>query len=180
MIKEINVTKDDFIKYNRYICSRISSLSDKSFKPLAINLITWFVLAIVILVIFEALDFQMSQLTWHWPTAFLTSLPFIVFIGIFINNLKKFEKASVPFDNGLLLGNKTIEISDSGIKDITSFGTSEYKWQALQEVIVHEQNVYLLLDTTLAQIIPSSAFNSQAEAEAFAERIKVLHNSHTQ
>jgi hypothetical protein len=86
------------------------------------------------------------------------------------------ERNSTPKENGLMLGKRTIEIDESGIKDISNLGTSIYKWEALEEVVKHEGNVYLFLDTVLAQIIPYSAFKNQDEMEEFATQIELMHN----
>lgn len=177
MIKEITVTADDYKRYCKFAIARSTPVKDeaKGLKPFLVNLIIWFVIAVVLVSVFQSKDFSLSK--FHWPTALLTLLPFLVFIGVFISYLKKIEKNSKPKENGLMLGKRVIEINDSGIKDTNSFGSSLYKWQALEEVVTHEGNVYLFLDTMLAQIIPSSAFENEAEIEEFTKNVDKLHNN---
>jgi len=123
------VTKDDFKTYSKYACSRITPPKEKGLKSFFKNFVIWFVVAVAFFTIFQAKDFSLSQL--HWPTALLTSVPFLIFIVVFVGNLKRIEKRSIPQENGLMLGKRTIEISESGIKDTNSLGTSVYSWQAL-------------------------------------------------
>lgn len=176
MIKEITVTNDDYKRYCKYAISRSTpeKEKEKGLKPFLLNLIIWFVIAIVFFSIFQSKEFSLSN--FHWPTALVTSFPFLVFIVVFISYLKKIEKNSAPKENGLMLGKRIIEIDDSGIKDTNNLGSSLYKWEALEEVVMHEGNVYIFLDTMLAQIIPSCAFENQNEAEEFKKNIEEMHN----
>jgi len=174
LIKEITVTKDDYKAYSKFACSKLTPPREKGLIPFFKNLAVWLVVTVVFFTIFQTTDFSVSKL--HWPTALATSLPFLIFIFVFIGNLKKIERNSTPNENGLMLGKRIIEINDSGITDSNSLGTCTYSWHALQEVVVHEGNVYLFLDTMLAQIIPYSTFVNKDEAEEFAKNIDKLHN----
>ena len=176
MIKEITVTEDDYKRYCKFAIARSTpeKKEEKGLKPFLVNLAIWFVIAAAFFSVFQSKEFSLSK--FHWPTALVTSLPFLVFIGAFISYLKKIEANSIPKENGPMLGNRVIEINDSGIKDTNSFGSSIYKWQALEEIVIHEGNVYLFLDTMLAQIIPSSSFENQDEMEEFTKHVEKLHN----
>lgn len=177
MIIEITVTKDDYTKFCKFAVDRISSPKGNKndrVKSLFSNVVIWLAIAFVSFSIFQSNEINFSQ--FHWPSALITTIPFLVFISTFLGYLSKVKLNALPNENGLMLGERTIEIDESGIRDTNSFGTSLYKWKSLHEVAVHKGNVYLFLDTMLAQIIPSSAFENEDEAEEFKRRVEIMHN----
>lgn len=174
MIKEITVTKEDFIKYSKFACSRLTQPKVKISRPFSMNLVIWFVVSLALFMFIQSRGFPLPN--FHWPSALATSVPFLIFIFAFFAYLNKIEKGSIPKENGLMLGFRTIEINESGIKDFNHLGTSTYNWEALEEIVTHEGNVYLFLDTILAQIIPSSAFETKSDMEEFVQFISTLHH----
>ena len=175
MITELEVTKDDYKTFSKFVISRLTSLKEISPWQRIINLCKW--IFVVVMIVFTIIQLTGISFTlFHWPTALITSIPFALIISLFIGHFSRLEKKLMPSENGLMLDKKTIEIKISGIECTNALCASVYKWQALQEVVVHEKNVYLFLDTMLAQIIPSSAFNNQVEATEFAARIEKMRN----
>lgn len=174
MIKEVAVTRQDFRTYSKFACSRLTAPENRGWKPLALNTTMWFVIAFVLVAVFRSTDFSLSL--FHWPTAVATAVPFVVLIIAFVANLRRLEKSSIPKENGLMLGKRTIEIDESGIKDSSALGTSAYKWQAVEEIVEHEGNVYLFLDAIQAQVIPASSFSNREEVEDFVKHVKEIHS----
>ncbi len=174
MTKDIVVTMEDFKTYRKFIYSRMISPREKSLKSLFFYVVLWIMWIFFITMVFHFSNFKISEL--HWPTAIIVSFPLLVFIIANLINSKKIEKRQTPNENGILLGERTIEFSDSGFEDINSLSSCTYKWKALEEVVVYENNVYLLLDSILAQIIPSSAFRSENELREFVAEIEKKHS----
>ncbi|BFM12469.1 hypothetical protein R50072_26220 [Simiduia litorea] len=81
----------------------------------------------------------------------------------------------MPSENGLMLGKRKIAFNESGITDSSHLGVSVYRWEALQGVEQYRGNVYLFLDTMLAQIFPASSFENSADRESFVEFINNIH-----
>lgn len=183
MIKEVTLTNDDYKAFCKVAFERQSTANkeekekekENGFKLFFMNLLVWIVVAVVILLILQSKEFSLSK--FHWPTALLTSVPFLVIIAAYISYLKGMAKNTLAKENGPMLGKRIIEIDESGIKDTNSFCSSIYKWEALEEVVIHEGSVYLFLDTMLAQIIPSSAFESQAEVQEFTREVEKMHKN---
>jgi len=174
LIKEITVTTDDFKKYSKFAFARLSTPKATGWRHHALMLVIWFIVAVVFITIFKSQGFSLSK--FHWPSGLAVALPFLIFIFAFAYNFKKIEKRSLPKQNGLMLGKRTIKIDESGITDTSRLGTSTYSWEALDVIEEHKGNVYLFVDTMLAQIIPSSAFESRSEMEEFVEHIEKMHN----
>jgi len=179
VIKEVTITRDDYYTYCKFALAGRSRPNEKEskkwFKSSVINFGVWCIVGIVFFSIFQSKGFSLSK--FHWPTALVILAPFLLFFIVFVVMYKDIQKKSSPKENGPILGKRIVEIDDAGIKDTSAFCTSIYNWKAFEDVVIHEGNVYLILDTMMAQIIPSSAFESQAEAEQFAKDIEELHDN---
>lgn len=179
MIIEVSVTKDDYLTFCKFTIARVTSFqgakkSDKA-KSFIVNLVVWAVIAFTSFSIFQSKEISFAK--FHWPSALAASAPLLLFIAAILAYLSKAKSNSLPKENGPTLGKRVIEINDRGIRDTNSFGTCLYKWTSLDEVVLHEGNVYLFLDTMLAQIIPSSTFSSKFKAEEFKRRVETMHNN---
>lgn len=176
LIKEITVTTEDFKKYSKFAFARLLPPKASGWRYNTISLVVWFIVAVVFITIFKSQGFSLSK--FHWPSGLAAALPFAIFISAFAYNFKKIEKRSLPKQNGLMLGKRTIKIDESGITDTSRLGISTYSWDALDVIEEHKGNVYLFVDTMLAQIIPSSAFNSRSEMEEFIDHIEKMQKNH--
>ena len=76
-----------------------------------------------------------------------------------------------PKEDGIMLGDKTIEISEEGIRETQTLTQSFYSWTCVESVEENKGDLYLFLDNTLALIIPKTAFSSVKEKEEFRELI---------
>ncbi|MDN3640591.1 YcxB family protein [Simiduia curdlanivorans] len=177
MIREFTVSADDFRTYSRFAFLRLSNRKAKGVRSFAVNFVVWFVVAIVFFTIFQFDDFSLSK--FHWPSGLAMAFPFVIFVFAYINNLKEIERKSMPNEDGLMLGKRKIEFNESGITDSNRFGVSVYKWEALQGVEQYQGNVYLSLDTMLAQIFPASSFESSVDRESFVEYINTCMINHS-
>ncbi|WP_390591190.1 YcxB family protein [Simiduia litorea] len=113
--------------------------------------------------------------TFHWPSGLAVVCPLVIFVFAYVRNLKEMERKSMPSENGLMLGKRKIAFNESGITDSSHLGVSVYRWEALQGVEQYRGNVYLFLDTMLAQIFPASSFENSADRESFVEFINNIH-----
>ena len=109
---------------------------------------------------------------FHLPSAIITAVPFLLYIGFMVFYTKKARKLAIPKDDGLLLGNKEIEINETGITEINNFGTAYYKWDAVESVEEFNGNVYLFFDPMLGYIFPGACFKDDEERKELIENIK--------
>lgn len=104
--------------------------------------------------------------SFHFQIFLMTIIPIFILLTGFIYNLIKIRKLSVPNEGGIIIGDKTIELTEEGIHEINPLGNCFYKWEAVESVENNYGDVYIFVDKLAALIIPSYAFNSQSDKEA--------------
>ncbi|WP_373033464.1 YcxB family protein [Sulfurovum sp.] len=176
---EFTITKDDYAKFCEYAIHRANhsdpGKDSKSLKSVALSMVIWGVIAFVSFSIFKNTNISLSSL--HWPTAVVVSILFLALLTLYFVYLKKYKENSAPKHNGLILGDWVLEVDESGIRNRGTLGGSTFKWELLDEVVLHDGNVYMFLDTMVAEIIPNSAFESESSAEEFKKHIEEMHNN---
>lgn len=94
--------------------------------------------------IFRSYTTQLSD--FHWPTAIVLLLVFVLFVGVFMYQMNQIQKSSVPYEDGVLLAPKELIFDDEGINDKTEYGTNIYQWQAVRRIEEHKGHIYIFLD----------------------------------
>ena len=171
---DVNVTKEEFLTYSRYACSRLVSPKSSNNKNFLVNFIIWFCLAFGFFSLLNYFNIKLSH--FHRPSAILAAIPFLIFAFYFMRNVKKIEQGSIPNDNGLVVGKRRLEFGEEGIKDTCELGHFYYKWKAVQDIVSNNGSIYLFIDGLLAQIVPKSSFKDESEHNEFLENLKNMHN----
>lgn len=172
MIKSINITKKNYLDYSDFAVKRLLKSEPKKGYVFLKNMILWFVLAVIFMTVFQIKSIPFSS--FHWQSSLITTAPFVIFISAFLFNIKKFKRLSIPKENGLMLGNKTIEFRSEGINEINSFGHCFYKWEIVESLEENKDDIYIFVDKVLALIIPSESFSTSGEKE----ELKLLIQKH--
>ena len=167
---QINATRNDYIEFSKYSYSRLLGHSQSTSNNMLKNMIIWFFITIIILSIINNSGIDLKS--FHLPSALVTAVPLLLFIGYIIFYNKKFQKLALPKEDGLLLGNKAIEMSETGIIETNSYGQAYYKWSAVESVEEVNGNVYLFFDTMLGYVFPNSCFKDNEERIKLIEYIK--------
>lgn len=170
MIKTISVTKQDYLKYTDYAFKRLCEPQQKKGSGFIKNMITWCILTIAFMFIFQINSTSFSG--FHWPSALIVACPFVIFIVAYFINMRKLRQSSVPNENGLMLGVKTIEFGTEGIIEIHPLGNCFYKWESVEAVEENNGDLYIFLDKLFALIIPAASFSSDIEKADFQAVIK--------
>ncbi len=170
MIKTITVTKTDYLNFTNYAFNRLCESQPKGAVEFIKNVILWCIAAIAFMFVFQIDSISLSS--FHWPSAAITALPFVVFIVAYSSNMRKLRQSSIPNENGLMLGEKTIEFSADGITEKTQCGSFFYKWESVGSVEDNNGDLYIFLDKLLALIIPSASFSSDIEKAEFQALVK--------
>ena len=175
MIKSINVTEKNFLDYYDFALKRLPKVNPIKAKP-RVNqaksylksVIVWTVLAVIIMTIFKSESVNFSS--FHWQSSLVTAAPFILIIFAILFYMNKYRLLSIPKENGLMLGSKTIEFQSDGINETNSFSHCFYKWEIVEALEENKGDIYIFLDKLFALIIPSESFSTEAEKE----ELKVL------
>ena len=163
MIKSINITKQNYLDYSDFAVKRLLKSETKKGSGFLKNMILWFVLAVIFMTVFQIKSIPFSS--FHWQSALITATPLVIFIFAFLFNINKFKRLAIPKEDGLMLGNKTIEFQSEGINEINSFGHCFYKWEIVDALEENKGNIYIFVDKVLALIIPSESFSTSVEKE---------------
>jgi hypothetical protein len=169
MTRTINISKEDYLKYSSYALKRLWKSKNKSSGFLR-NMIVWFFLAIVFMFVFQikATTFD----SFHWPSAAIAIAPFLIIIVVYYLNMRRLKMLCIPNENGLMIGEKTIEVNAEGITETNPLGNCFYRWKAIEAIEEHEGDIYIFVDNLLALILPSESFSSEEEKDQFKGLVK--------
>ncbi|MBD0411909.1 YcxB family protein [Pseudoalteromonas distincta] len=170
MIKSITVTKKNYTDYADFIIKKLCAPKDNKGLGFIKNMIVWFVLAVVIMTFFQVESIRLSD--FHWPSGLIVAVPFLILIIVFLYNNHKLKEQSIPNENGVMIGDKTIEFQADGIRETNHLGSYFYKWQAVEAMEENKGDLYIFVDKLLALIIPASTFTNEAEKEELKAFIK--------
>ncbi|CAH9056140.1 hypothetical protein PSECIP111951_01401 [Pseudoalteromonas holothuriae] len=84
----------------------------------------------------------------------VTATPFVILIGAFLYNQNKLINQAVPFADGLILGEKTIEFKEDGIYEKSPLAKTFYDWKAVDSLEENSGTLYIFVDRVLALIVP--------------------------
>jgi hypothetical protein len=167
--KKISISKECYLEFSAYAIKRVCAPKSSS-KSFWFNLILWCALTIIIMTIMQIDKVDLEKL--HWPSAVIGAAPFLLLLCAYLFNVSKFKKLTIPNENGIVLGGKTLEFTPDGIKENSSLGHSFFAWTSVEEITENKGNIYIFIDKLYAVIVPASAFNAVEEAEEFKALIE--------
>ena len=162
------LTRQDFIEYNIFLHLN-SKESRKSMQKNRFLLPTLYLILAYPISIISELPF------WWWAT-FLTiiSVVWILKYPKWFNKLiaKKVGKMLDEGNNVGLLGNRTLEITETELISVRQAGETKIKWEAVERISETEDYLFLCTASIQACIIPTRAFESKAKKDEFIQTIK--------
>ncbi len=171
MTLNFTFTKEDYITFSTYTYQKLCKSNNKPVKVI-VNMLIWCVLTIVFLTLFRMAGARFGG--FDVSSAVLTAIPFVVFIVTVLLHQMRFRRNAMPDENGIVLGNKRLELTQEGIVEHSEFAQCKYKWAALQGVDEHQGNLYLFIDNSIAVVIPKTAFISEQERVDFNTKLASL------
>ena len=96
----------------------------------------------------------------------------IMIFSLFIRNTAIYKKSGE-----WTYGERTISLSDEGIRFKNDLVMEMISWNALQEIIQTKEHIFLIFDVNAGHIIPLSAFADSTEAERFLQEIRAGRDS---
>jgi hypothetical protein len=82
------------------------------------------------------------------------------------------RRATIPDDDGHILGPVRTELSDEGIRTIRTTATSQTAWSAVRDVTVTDAHVFVWVDSVAAYILPIRDLPGGLDAKGLVERIR--------
>ena len=87
------------------------------------------------------------------------------------SKLKNMKAGMQPSENGVILGNCSINIGNEGIKTVTPNCETFYRWLTVRRTEVTDKHIFVVVDNIAAITIPCRSFASADEQEKFLNEI---------
>ena len=162
------LTRQDYIEYNVFH-QQNSKVCRKSMQMIRFSKP----------IIFLILAYPISRLSslpfWWWATVLI-----IISVVMIIKYPKRYnkiiaKKVGQMLDEGNnvgLLGNRTIEITETAIISEGQAEERKTKWEAVERIYETQDYLYVYIGSLQAHIIPTRAFESKAKKDEFIQTIK--------
>jgi len=163
-----DLTRQDYIEYNIFHHLN-SKASRKSMQ----------IIRFAIPVIYLLLAYPISKVSeipfWWWAT--ILTIISVVWVIKYPKSFKKTiaKRVGKMLDEGKnvgLLGNRTIEITDTAITSEGQAGEMKTNWEAVERICETEDYLFLYIASVQAYIIPKRAFENKEKEDDFIQTIK--------
>jgi hypothetical protein len=102
-----------------------------------------------------------------------TMLVTAIFLGLLLVVLNRFLRARLgPDPGGSILGEKTITLSDEGIRSRGAYTESFIRWPAVLDILETRHHLFVMIDRPAGIMIPKRCFASELECHEFAEALR--------
>jgi hypothetical protein len=155
---QIDITKQDFAAFCRFVARS---------KIRAHWLARWITAVAVATGIGLALYW--SGLVIHGPS-FVAGFMAVILWFMIISRIQVFRIG--PADDGFILGKRSIEVVEAGIRVTAELHESLYRWSAVRNIGVTDQHLFVMVDSSAGIIVPLRAFSSESEREQFVGVIR--------
>ncbi|NEW04613.1 YcxB family protein [Paenibacillus sp. SYP-B3998] len=160
MIKiSTNITRSDYWNYNKYAYFNIPKLRNR----FIISNLSLPVIVMVLLLLFKLP--LIFSLCWGIFGGGLASL--------FAYLRMKKRVMSLPESNDGILGERLIEIDETGVYQSNSVSQSSYKWNGVKSIEQNEAYIFIFVDTIMAYIIPKRSFVSDKDCLEFYHQAQI-------
>jgi len=156
---QIDITRDDYANFNKYYFLR---------KKLKRTLVLVLGSSLVFPLIGSEGPFDLSM---YVKNVIVFALLFIFFYAVFILITFKWI-GRLPSKSGIILGKKTIRLTEEGLVEESELSTTVHKWKAIKSLESDKQYFFVFIDNIAAHIIPKRSFQSFEEEQAFAKEIE--------
>lgn len=164
---EISFTRDetDLLKF-----SRVAQ------KPLLRGRLGFVVAAVVLalLVSESVMPFFRKTALWEMGSTVQLLIGLIIYLSVFLlffKFLQRFGKQSWLDERGHFMTPKTLTVTKDGIREASEHLTTTAAWPAILDVRREGGYTMAFIDKMQAFVIPDSAFDSEAAAEAFYQQM---------
>lgn len=164
-------TKADFINFTKFVGNkRLKNADENKIHSFLKNMVLWAVLTVLFLTFFQFQSIRLSD--FHLMSGLMVGFPLFVFIVGYIIHSFKLRNACLPSENGIFLSNKVLHLDEQGLTCSCKEMTTQYQWSAFVDVDENQGDVYLFVDTMMAEIVPAASFADDNERTAFVEFVK--------
>lgn len=149
----IELSKDDWLKFQKYLSKDIHSSVNRFSDNLLLNVVFWLVLVFIFMQIIHHYD-EIHMLTAGYVSAIVLCLA----IWMILKN-RKFLKAYQPKSDGAFVGTHNFEFDKQGIHSYGKNYDARHSWDMVQEIRRESAMIMIFIDTAMAFIFPEEKLN---------------------
>ena len=145
---EIHLTPADYRSYIKSFQKYIRQKARPLLGGVWSNMAIWGVLVFLFVLIFQRWN------KFDVETAFFVGAIAIAFIGLFIFELLKLNRASFPEPDSWYYKPMSFQFDESGIQCRTVVGNSTTKWEGVQDIVRNNGLILIFIESSQAFVLP--------------------------
>lgn len=161
----INLTKNDFSRFNKYAMAKINQEPRMKWKVTLFSILYWFFLAFFVLEMYSVYDNDCCYNYKHINRALIAFGIWFVLVNAWQQFYMRLYVSAATDQEGSVLGKWNFEISNSSITESNDTCSSNFKWICIKSVEKDKHNLYLFTDKLKALILPLEQICSEIEDE---------------
>lgn len=146
----IKLEVGDWLRFQSHIEKELAKNTHSWITSFWFNLVLWTALAFIFMFVFQNAGY------FHWPTAGVVAIFFIIFITLFVLKLSIIRKASAPSDNGVFVGEHQFNFDADGIKTKGHGYEASHSWSIVKRIERTNGMILIYLDTVYAYVLPEN------------------------
>lgn len=162
---DIQLTKEDWMKFNKFVQKRTLKNLKGVAGGLFGNLVIWLVLTVIFVILF------LTVKVWHWPTAIFITTIFMVMMSLFLWNLYRMQSSLMPSEQGTFIGKHHFVFNENGIYSEGKGYKGYHSWDVIKSIESNSGLIILFLDTAYGYLFPENQLENAAE---FLDRVNQL------
>lgn len=141
----VDIQRTDFEEFISHRLHEADRTRARKFWITMVEIAAFAVVTVIYLMVFEFV---------HWPSAVFSALVVAWVVFATYRDLKRTSGTLAPADDGVVLGKKTIGISEQGVVETGKHYTQSFDWPCVLAVGATDNTVFLQIDHSGAVLIP--------------------------
>lgn len=169
----LSISEEDYSEFIRFTIERAKQkLRAEGQSNLLQGAIYGMVIGIALAIVVLFFDIPVQTVrTLALSVAILTGLIIFGFFFAFFKRLGSLQKNTLPREDGLILGNESLEFTESGVSMDKDGFKSFVNWRKVISLEESTNCFYIFVDTVAAYIIPKRSFDTDLTKEDFCAYI---------
>lgn len=166
----MHITKEDYWRFNKFVMYSMP----KYRKIMLLNRIG--------LPIFCSIIFKVIGKTWAYSILVGVALGALLNVFMYFSIKRKVMRWADSKENAAWLGDHTMEITEQGVDETTPVGSAHYNWDAIPEIRMTKDYLYIFISSMQAHIIPLACLSTPTEQtqliqllEKYAKKKIIVH-----
>ena len=161
---DTEITVDDYKAFVKRVRERARVARNRrpSWQVHLMRVGSWFVLVLVFTLLFRATGGNL-----HTPTIIVMASFFLLVLATTFILLLRTQALLLPAEGGVLLGRRTYQLTEEGIRETSSSVDSLTRWSGVRGLEETDHHLFVMVDTCAALIIPKRSLVPPVALEDF-------------